>query len=92
MSRHYIDVLFRIEVELPDAVTSENAADALDRKFTLPPGMGEVKDSERLDAKYAGKCDEETGALIREDGCSGRDAWIVHDPNYNGDEYEDEDQ
>ena len=88
MSRHYIDVLFRIEVELPEEVTGQDAADALDRKFTLPPGMGEVKDSERLDSKYAGECDPETGALIREDGCSGRDAWIVHDPNYNGDDDE----
>jgi len=89
MSQHYIDFLFRVKVEVPEDVNTEHVAEGLRREFTLPAELGVVEDSEQLDSRYAGACDETIGALIRhEDNASGRDAWICHDP----DDDEDEDQ
>ncbi len=71
----FVDVAMRLEV--PHGVDEDPMEIVNEANFTISIDDTEIQ---IMDVVVSGTCDEESGALVREDGATGRDVCLLHDP------------
>lgn len=80
MKISYVDVLLRVRVKHDILADPCDIVCAANYNIAYEHQDGDILTTEIKETLLAGTCDSDSNALIRNDGQSGRNASILHDP------------
>jgi hypothetical protein len=80
MKISYVDVLVRVKVAHDDDIDPADVVCSSAYGFAYEDAGAEILTDEMKEAITVGECSPESGALLRSDGGTGRNATILHDP------------